>query len=342
MARRLPAEWEPQSAVQFTFPHPASDWGPVFDQVLPCFLQLASTASRFEPVLVVCRDPSFLKPLLPPSSPYPIRLFEIASNDTWARDHGGIVVFEDDKPLLLDFMFNGWGLKFPADHDNLISSRLYEKNVFDVTRLERPGLVLEGGSIESDGKGTLLTTSRCLLSPNRNPHLDRDALEKRLLELFGLSRVLWLDHGELAGDDTDAHIDTLARFCDPSTIAYVQCADPEDGHFAELNAMEAALREFRQLDGSPYKLVPLPLPGALFEQGERLPATYANFLILNGAVLVPTYDHPEDAIALERLGQVFPGREVIGIPCRTLLLQHGSLHCVSMQYPQGAVRKGLT
>ncbi len=339
MARRFPAEWETQSAVQFTFPHPAGDWGPHYDIIAPCFAQIIQSAARFQPVLVVCQDASQAKTWLTGSNRFPIQLIEIPSNDSWARDHGGIVIFEDDRAILLDFMFNGWGLKFPANLDNLITTRLFEKGIFGNVILQRPGLVLEGGSIESDGQGTLLTTSRCLLSPNRNPHLSARELENKLSGILGLQRILWLDQGELLGDDTDAHIDTLARFCDPDTIAYVTCTDPSDAQYAGLKAMERELRNFRRPDGSPYELVPLPMPTPLFDpDGARLPATYANFLILNGAVLLPVYDVPEDEAATACLEGVFSEREIVPVPCRPLLLQHGSLHCVSMQYPKGVVR----
>lgn len=339
MHRRLPAEWEPQGAVQLTFPHKDTDWAEILDEVIPCFVQIVEAVSRREPVLIACRDVEEVRPLLSHLDPARIRLEQIDSNDTWARDHGGIVVFEDEQPVLYDFMFNGWGLKFPADKDNLITGELYERDVFKVKELRRPGPVLEGGAIDSDGRGALLTTAECMLSPNRNPHLSQAEIEARLVELFGLQRVLWLRHGYLAGDDTDSHIDTLARFCNPATIAYVQCTDPADEHYEALQAMEQELKAFRTLDGAPYRLIPLALPQAIYDEtGQRLPATYANFLIINGAVLVPIYQTPEDEQALAQLRRAFPDREVTGINCRPLIRQHGSLHCVTMQYPAGVVR----
>lgn len=335
---RLPAEWEPQDAVQLTFPHADSDWADMLDAVLPVFVQLAETISRFETVLIVCRDEDATKKLLAGANPANLRFAEIPSNDTWARDHGGIVVEENGRPVVLDFVFNGWGLKFPADKDNRITRALWDAGFFNAEH-RYPGLALEGGGIESDGQGTLLTTAECLLSPNRNPHLSKAQTEATLKELFGLDRVLWLHHGYLAGDDTDSHIDTLARFCSPDTIAYIRCADPADEHFEALQAMEAELKTFQTAVGKPYNLVPLPWPEACFaEDGHRLPATYANFLIINGAVLVPTYGVPQDGEALRVLAPVFPGREIIGIDCRILIEQHGSLHCVTMQYPEGSFR----
>jgi len=338
MNRKLPAEWEPQSAIQFTFPHADSDWAEVLDEVTPCFVELIEAVSRFEKALVVCAAASEVKRLLANANWENLILAEAPSNDTWARDHGGITIFEDDKPVILDFMFNGWGLKFPADKDNLITRKLYEQGFFQTKQIRHGGLVLEGGAIESDGQGTLLTTAQCLLSPNRNPHMTQDEIEAQLKKVFGLERVLWLYHGHLIGDDTDAHIDTLARFCNPETIAYVQCTDPADEHFTALQRMEAELQALKTSAGEPYKLVPLPLPGAIYAaDGHRLPATYANFLIVNDAVLVPTYNVPEDAEALARLRNCFPDRIVMGIDCSALILQHGSLHCVTMQYPAGVI-----
>ncbi|MFL6647021.1 MAG: agmatine/peptidylarginine deiminase, partial [Sulfurifustaceae bacterium] len=241
------------------------------------------------------------------------------------------------RPLLLDFQFNGWGGKYAHDLDNLITRRLHEGDAFGSTSLETIDLILEGGAVEVDGSGTLLTTSRCLLAPTRNPRLAREAIEQELRDWLGLNRILWLEHGALEGDDTDSHIDTLARFCDARTIAYVTCDDPSDTHYRELKAMEAELKAFRAADGSPYRLVPLPWPRAQYDEDRRLPATYANFLIINGAVLVPTYRDPADAVALRRLGECFPGREIVGIDCLPAIAQNGSLHCLTMQLPEGVL-----
>lgn len=336
--RRLPAEWEPQSAVQLTFPHLNTDWAEVLDEVLPCFVQIAETISRFEPVVVVCQNIAETRAMFQKHPVDNMRFEEIPTNDTWARDHGGITVLENGQPIILDFVFNGWGLKFPADKDNLITTHLYNKGVF-AAAMCHGGMVLEGGAIESDGQGTLLTTSECLLSPNRNPHMSQNEIEQHLMHCFGAQKVLWLNHGYLAGDDTDSHIDTLARFCTADTIAYVQCNDPADEHFEALRKMEAELKAFRNLAGNPYRLVALPWPEPCYDaEGNRLPATYANFLILNGAVLVPTYQVPQDREALEIMAGLFPDREIIGIDCRPLILQHGSLHCVTMQYPENVVK----
>jgi agmatine deiminase len=330
--RRLPAEWEAQSAVQLTFPHADTDWAPVLKEVLPCFIQIAETIARFEKVLLVCQNEAETRQLFQGDTNN-FLFAEIPSNDTWARDHGGISVLEEGKRVVLDFVFNGWGLKFPAYKDNLITGRLFESGIFKAEKIHG-GLVLEGGGIESDGEGTLLTTSECLLSPNRNPHLDQQEIEEHLKAVFGCEQVLWLNNGYLAGDDTDSHIDTLARFCDPATIAYVKCNDEGDEHYEALQQMEQELQQFTRLNGEPYRLVPLPWPDACFdEEGGRLPATYANFLIINGAVLVPTYRVRQDEEALGIFRDLFPNRQIIGIDCRALIEQHGSLHCVTMQYP---------
>jgi len=337
--RRLPAEWEPQSAVQLTFPHALSDWAPMLEEVLPCFAAIATAISHYQAVLVVCNDAEEVRPWLREVPPERLLIAEIPSNDTWARDHGGITIWEEGRPVVLDFFFSGWGLKFPAHLDNLIPRKLWEAGLLHAEH-RYIGLLLEGGGIESDGQGTLLTTTQCLLSPNRHPHLSREQLEEQLRDLFGLQRVLWLEYGYLAGDDTDAHIDTLARFCSPNTIAYVHCPNPDDEHYEALAAMERQLQQWTTLEGRPYHLVRLPWPDACYAaDGHRLPATYANFLIINGAVLVPTYRVPQDETALACLRACFPGREVVGIDCRPLIEQHGSLHCITMQYPVGVVRR---
>ncbi len=345
MNRRLPAEWEPQSAVQLSFPHAGTDWADILQDVLPCFVQISESISRFEKVIVVCQDTAYTKSLFSAAALKQIIFVEAATNDTWARDHGGITVEikSDGKQnfVLLDFVFNGWGLKFPADKDNLLTGILFRKGLFNAG-YRHAGLVLEGGGIESDGKGTLMTTAECLLSLNRNPHLSKQEIEHALKSLFGVTRILWLHHGYLAGDDTDSHIDTLARFCNEHTIAYVKCDDPEDEHFEALSFMEKELQDFRQSDGTPYILVPLPWPEACFdEDGYRLPATYANFLIVNHAVLVPTYQVPQDEAALAVFRSIFPDHTIVGIDCRPLILQHGSLHCVTMQYPLGSLSSNL-
>lgn len=333
----LPAEWHPQSFIQLTWPHQDTDWNYMLDEVEECFLNLAREIASRQPLLLVA--PEFPKALENFEFKENVFYVECPTNDTWARDHGFISLLnEQEEVRLVDFCFNGWGMKFAACKDNLINSQLVKSSLLNGTYQNCRNFVLEGGSIESDGEGTLLTTSLCLLAPNRNDTLDKQEIEDYLKKSFNLKQVLWLDHGYLAGDDTDSHIDTLARLCPDHTICYVQCTDTEDEHYTELKKMEEQLKEFRTLDNEPFRLLGLPMPEAIYdEDGERLPATYANFLIMNDAVLYPTYDQPEnDRKAACVLQEAFPGKEIIGVDCRALIKQHGSLHCVTMQHPRTA------
>ncbi len=326
---RLPAEWEQQSGVQLTWPHEQTDWACMMDDVLCTYEMMASEIKRHENLLVVG----------PPS------------NDTWARDHGFITLVPQAYPeedsellpkLLLDFKFNGWGEKFPAEIDNTLNRRIYDEGALDGTYIDHLDFVLEGGSIESDGQGTIFTTTSCLLAPHRNQPLERDEIEQRLKTWLCAERVLWIDHGHLVGDDTDGHIDTLVRIAPDDTLLYVGCDDTADEHYECLRLMELQLMSFRTASGKPYRLMKLPLPQPVFDplNAERLPATYANFLVINGAVLCPTYGQPDlDAKAMDIIGQAFPGREIVGIDCRCLVRQHGSLHCCTMQFPLGVIKQ---
>ncbi|MGC9151003.1 MAG: agmatine deiminase family protein [Microbacter sp.] len=338
--KRLPAEWEPQSGVQLTWPHEETDWKEMLDEVLPCFAAIASEIAKQEQLIIVCKDRNVVHQHLKIFEPNNMVLYEIPSNDTWARDHAPISIVENGKPVILDFTFNGWGLQYAANFDNQINRHLYQKRAFadEVAYRNKMDFVLEGGSIETDGHGTLLTTSRCLLSPNRNDAKTIHDIELYLKDAFGIQRFLWLHHGYLAGDDTGSHIDTLARFCDKDTIAYVHCDDLNDEHFTELTLMEQEIKQFTREDGTPYRLIPLPMADAVYHNDERLPATYANFLIINHAVLMPTYQSPKDQIAMDQLKKAFPDRQIIGINCLPLIKQHGSLHCVTMQYPAQFLR----
>ena len=337
---RLPAEWEPQGFVQLTWPHKDSLWYEV-EKVQECYTRIVTAILRHEPVLMVCRDKAECEEDMRRhglSSLNGIRFAECPINDTWARDHGAISVYGDaGEKIILDFVFNGWGLKFAADLDNQITRQAFASGAFapDVQYKDMRPYVLEGGSIDCDGAGTLLTTRECLCSLNRNEYLTQEQIETRLKQTFGLRRILWLDHGGIVGDDTDSHVDILARFCGPDTIAYTACDDESDDNYAALKAMETQLKTFRTLDGKPYKLVPLPLPDALYLDDYRLPGSYANFLIINGAVLIPGADSPMDAVAAAQLQKVFPDRKVEIIDCRALLSGHGGLHCITMNYPEG-------
>ncbi len=318
---RLPAEWEPQSGIQLTWPHERTDWAPMLQDIVSTYEVMAREIKSREPLLTVG----------PPS------------NDTWARDHGFITLVSDSglPPQLLDFQFNGWGEKFPADLDNALNRRLYDEGRFRGDYVSHLDFVLEGGSIESDGKGTILTTTNCLMAPHRNQPLSKEDIEKRLKEWLGAEQVLWLDHGALVGDDTDGHIDTLVRLCPNDTLLYIGSGEPDDEQYEELCLMREQLSTFRTLEGEPFSLVKLPMPRPIFdEDGERLPATYANFLIMNGAVLCPTYRQPDlDREAMDIIASVFPNREVVGIDCCSVIRQHGSLHCCTMQFPEGVLIK---
>ena len=337
-AWRLPAEWEPQEGVQLTWPHAATDWAPMLDEITATYEVMAREIDRRERLLIIAPA----SPLLP-FYPFTFLPFHLPSNDTWARDHGFISLVDDQgHRRLLDFCFNGWGEKFTADLDNALNRRLYDAQALAGDYVSCLDFVLEGGAIESDGRGTVFTTSGCLLAPHRNQPLSKAEIEDRLKRELHAERILWIDHGNLIGDDTDGHIDTLVRICPDDTLLYVGCDDPDDPQYAELKLMEEQLRSFRTLEGRPYRLLRLPMPRPIYEtddalgtKGDRLPATYANFLVINGAVLCPTYDQPDlDAEALRLIAQAFPDREMVPIDCRAVIRQHGSLHCCTMQFPK--------
>ena len=336
----LPAEWHPQSGVQLTWPHADTDWAHMLHEVEACYIEVSREIAKRTILLIITPDIQHVEEILAKSgiNMTNVRLFECDSNDTWARDHGAITLLNEGHPYILDFTFNGWGQKFASNLDNQITRELCKEEILKGTYINNLSFVLEGGGIESDGEGTLLTTSTCLLSPNRNDEMSKQDIESYLIERFNLKQVLWLDHGYLAGDDTDSHVDTLARLCDKNTIAYVKCQDEADEHYEELKNMEEELKAFRTLEGKPYQLIALPMADAVEFDEERLPATYANFLIMDEAVLVPTYNQPQnDALALKALQKAFPTREIIGINCSPLIKQHGSLHCITMQYPKGVL-----
>ena len=312
------AEWEHQSMVQLTWPHEGTDWAPILDEITVVYENMASEIRKREPLLIVDSIPH---------------------NDTWARDHGFITVEslspipspkgEGERLLLLDFKFNGWGEKFEATLDNEINKHLYEQGFVKGTYEDHLDFVLEGGSIESDGKGTVFTTECCLMAPHRNQPLTKEEIEERLKEWLGAERIVWLQHGSLIGDDTDGHIDTLVRICPNDTLLYTG----GDKDHPDLAEMEKELQDLQTLDGKPYRLLKLPLPRPIYDDGDRLPATYANYLIVNGAVLVPTYNQPDlDQEAMDVIQQAYPDREIVGIDCCAVIKQHGSLHCCTMQY----------
>lgn len=336
---RLPAEWEPHSFTQLTWPGEESDWAYMIDEVEECYVRLAEAIALREPLLIVADDIGCVRRKLGASLASKARLFACPTNDTWARDHGAITTLDGDgSPIVNDFQFNGWGLKFPANKDNLITRRLANGVLCGVRYRDAMRMVLEGGSIDSDGRGAILTTSCCLLSDNRNGFTSKQDAEDMLRGHFACDRVLWLDYGELIGDDTDGHVDTLARFAPDDTIVYVgRPKDPSDAQSASLVKMEEQVLQFTTSCGKPYRTVALPCPPPIFDKddGTRLPATYANFYFVNGAILMPTYGVETDAEAVGIMSEAFPTFDVVPIDCRALIRQHGSLHCSTMQYPQG-------
>lgn len=340
----FPAEWHEQDAILLTWPHKNTDWAEQLDEVIEVYFSIAEAVLANQDLVISCEDEHLLliaqEHLQPVADQHGQSLFcyQVPADDTWARDHGPISVYKNGKATLLDFSFNAWGNKFEANKDDLITARLVSQNAFPTALYENIDMVLEGGSIESDGQGTLMTTSTCLLTDTRNALLTKEDLEDQLKTRLGVSRVLWLNHGYLSGDDTDAHIDTLARFCDPDTICYVACNNKNDEHYSALKAMEAELKAFRKQNNQAYKLVPLPMASPIFEGKKRLPATYANFLITNHSVLLPIYGVPEDQQAIDTITACFPERTIIPINCSALIRQHGSLHCITMQLPKGVLR----
>jgi agmatine/peptidylarginine deiminase len=337
-AARFPAEWEAQSAVLVAWPHAGTDWSDRLASVEDTYIALVAAITRFEPVVVCVADDdvqAYARARLASAriDMQRVRFVEAAYDDTWLRDSGPITLVGADGFRLLDFRFTGWGGKFEASLDDQLVKRLDEAELFAKSILQPIDFALEGGAIETDGAGTLLTTWRCL--HERHPGIDRQTLAAHLAGWLRQDRVLWLDHGYLEGDDTDAHIDTLARFAGPDAIAFQDCDDSQDPHYRELQAMAAELAALRTVDGRPYRLFPLPWPRPVIDENRRLAASYANFLIINGAVLMPAYGDPADARAQAVLAEAFPDREIVPVPCRSLIWQNGSLHCITMQLPQG-------
>ena len=339
--RSFAAEWDCQEGILIAWPHAGTDWAYMLDEVTACYVQLTKAILQDddERLVIVAPDADDVRAAIGTDADWSrITIVELPTNDTWVRDYGPIALWHEGKMTLADFTFNAWGMKFAADCDNLVTSRLDECGVFNMPLINYRDLVLEGGSIETDGNGTVMTTTCCLTAPNRNDAMSREQVEQVLLERLGCVKMLWLDHGALTGDDTDGHIDTLARFAPGSVILYTGCDDPDDEHFEPLMRMEEDLKAFTDAKGDHYHLIKLPLPDAMFDEISRLPATYANFLVTNHQVLVPIYGQPEkDLMACRLIGDAFPGRKVTGIDCQALICQHGSLHCATMQLPKGAL-----
>jgi len=335
---RFPAEWEPQSAVLIAWPHAHTDWAERLDEVEETYVALVAAIARFEDVVICVADDdlqTYAEARLRSARAdmARVRFVTVEYDDTWLRDSGPISLRASDGFRLLDFRFTGWGGKFEASRDDRLVQALDAQHVFEGAQRQQIDFALEGGAIDTDGAGTLLTTWQCL--HERHPDASREELTARLSDWLAQQRVLWLDHGYLEGDDTDAHIDTLARFAGTDAIVFQACDDAGDAHHAELSAMADEIAALRTRDGHPYRLFPLPWPRPIVDAGRRLAASYANFLIINGAVLMPAYGDDADAAAAAVLAQAFPDRDIVPVPCRALIWQNGSLHCITMQLPQG-------
>lgn len=335
---RLIPEWENCNAILLALPEPHTDWNYILEEAREQYRRMiAAFTTHGYHCVVLTADADKARQLLTEGCDTSlITLLEADYNDTWTRDYGPISVIRGERLRALDFGFNGWGLKFASDRDNLVNLHLAESLVImpDVYRNERD-FVLEGGSIDTDGTGTLLTTSKCLCSPNRNGGKTKSELNEILSTRLGVDHVLWLDYGSLAGDDTDSHIDTLCRMAPGNIILFTGCRDMDDPHFEELLKMRAQLSMFRTSDGEPYNLVELPLPSPIYdENGERLPASYANYLVTPDTIFMPVYSQPDnDTLACNTVRVAFPEHEVVPVECLTLIRQHGSLHCATMQIP---------
>ncbi|GGA00659.1 agmatine deiminase family protein [Dyella caseinilytica] len=333
---RLPAEWEPQAAVLIAWPHVDTDWAERLADVESTYLALAAAVTRFQPLIIVVADASLRAHVTAKlqgtqADMARIRFVELPYDDTWLRDSGPITLRDGDRFQLTDFRFTGWGGKFGAEQDDALIAGLVEAGVFGKAAHKRIDWALEGGGIESDGDGTILTTWRCLAQ--RHPEQSREEMSTILRDSLHAKRILWLDYGYLEGDDTDAHIDTLARFAPGERIVYQACSDAGDVHHSELQRMGEELSALRTADGKPYTLYPLPWAQPIIDDDRRLAASYANYLIVNGAVLVPAYGDAADNEAARIIGEAHPGRVVVQVPCRPLIWQNGSLHCITMQLP---------
>jgi agmatine/peptidylarginine deiminase len=337
---RLPAEWEAQAGVLLAWPHAGTDWAPRLAEVESTYSALVAAITRFEPVLLCVANATLRERALSLAGAAgadagKIRTVVIDYDDTWLRDSGPITLTCEDQFRLNDYRFTGWGGKFSADRDDRLIEGLLQRDIFHNAQHARIDWALEGGAIESDGSGTILTTLRCL--QQRHPEQSREQMTAMLQSSLHARRVLWLDFGYLEGDDTDAHIDTLARFAPNDTIVFQACDDPTDAHFAELKRMHNELAALRTMADEPYRLFPLPWPKPIFDEGRRLAASYANYLIVDGAVLVPAYGDAADEPAATVIANAYPEREIVSVACRPLIWQNGSLHCLSMQLPRGVI-----
>ncbi|MCD7714477.1 MAG: agmatine deiminase family protein [Prevotella sp.] len=334
----MPAEWAEQQFVQLIWPDEHTDWRPYLALITRTMVSLAGAITRYEDVLVAARDAlstyRMLNTALSAEQMARITVVDCPVNDTWARDSGGISLISARGRQILDFRFNGWGGQYPSADDNLITQRLHNQGFIAGELIDNNDFVLEGGSIESDGEGTIFTTTCCLLDPHRNGRLSQGAIERELKKRLHAKRIIWLRNGRLRGDDTGGHIDTIVRLAPNGVLLYVK-PDAGDEHYAEFSALETELQTLRQPSGEPYSLLPLPLPRPVIFDGERLPATYANFLVINGAVIVPVYGQSDlDSEACRQISRAFPQRAIVSVDASVIIRQHGSIHCLTMQYPK--------
>ena len=335
---RFPAEWELQSATWLSWAHKLESWPDKFEPIPYVYTSIVKTISRFQHVNINVTDDTMYEDVLSrltragvPNSAF--TLHKIPTNDAWCRDHGPAFVINPaatEKKAIVDWGYNAWGGKYPPfDLDDVVPTKIAE--LYDIP-VFYPGIVMEGGAIDVNGKGCLLTTKACLLNPNRNPDLTQEQIERFLLDFYGQKKILWLEEG-IAGDDTDGHIDDLSRFVNASTIVTCVEDDPDDENYEILKENKKLLKTLTDHNNTPFRIIDLPMPGVVEFDGQRLPASYANFLIGNGFVLVPTFNHPNDLRALTLLQEQFPSRKVIGIDCVDLVWGLGTLHCISQQEP---------
>jgi len=327
LSKRLPSQWEKQDFVMLVFPTVKSDWAHSIDEIQESYTELIQQISRYQKCVILYTKKDDIAKLKNYSKN--LKFISLATNDTWIRDFGGICIFDGRKIKILNFNFNAWGDKFDYEIDNSINKKLVINGFFKQPMIDID-FILEGGSIDSNGDGVLLTTGNCIFNKNRNSNLNKKQILKKLESSFGVKEIIVLENGSLIGDDTDSHVDTLARFLDKNTIAYVKCYDKSDEHYNELMNME------KELQKTGFSLVPLPLPEPKFFKGKRLPATYINFVFINNALIVPTYKDKNDKIALEILQKFFPKRDIIGVDASVFIREHGSLHCATINFYEEA------
>lgn len=335
----MPAEWEPHEATWLSWPHKEASWPGAFEPVPAVFVEIVKHLTLSELVRINVADEDFaarVRNLLKQGGVNldRVRFHLNPTNDAWCRDHGPIYVVRDvngeRERAINDWGYNAWGNKYPPyDLDDVVPTRIAAEMG---ETLFQPGIVMEGGSLDVNGRGTLLTTEACLLNPNRNPQLNRRQIEQYLTDYLGVTNILWLGDG-IAGDDTDGHVDDLTRFVSPGTVVTVIEDDPADENYEPLKENYERLLRMTDQDGRPFRVIKLPMPRAAYLDGQRLPMSYANFYIANEAVLVPTYRDPNDAAACEVLQGCFPDRRVVGIDCTHLIWGLGSIHCVTQQQP---------